>query len=262
MLGQGFLLDLEAFLLTKDKSLISLALILINSFIINSLMSMNKNYANYLLNKITEDYNKIGDKYSSVRKEDWKEMSFLFDRYLKGQDKVLDLGCGNGRFYPAFKEREVDYSGHDSSSKLIEIAKKNYPEAKFEVSSVFDIKGSFNKIFSVAVLHHMPSSELRERFIEQCYLLLKEEGILVLTVWNLKEKIKTDIFGFLKKMGLEKGDTFLPWYGAEDVFFHCFTLEELVQLVSSKGFEIIDKGEILVGKKPYSNFYIVAKKHG
>lgn len=220
---------------------------------------MNNNYAKFLLNKITEDYNKIGDKYSSVRKEDWKEMSFLFDCLNEG-DKVLDLGCGNGRFYPLFKEKKVDYLGIDSSSKLIDIAKSNYPEVNFETVSLFDVQGNFDKVFSIAVLHHMPSKEMRKKFIEKCKSLLRYNGTLVLTVWNLEEKIKKrSFFDFLK---LDRGDVLLPWYGAEKVFFHCFTLQELVQLVLEVDLEIIDKGEILVGKKPYSNFYIVCKKHG
>ncbi len=66
--------------------------------------------------------------------------------------------------------------------------------------------------------------------------------------------------GFFDWIRLDKGDVFLPWYGSKDTYFHCFNLEELIQLVSKDaGFEIIDKGEILVGERPYSNFYIVLK---
>jgi 2-polyprenyl-3-methyl-5-hydroxy-6-metoxy-1,4-benzoquinol methylase len=227
---------------------------------------MNRNYANYLLNKITEDYNKIGDKYSSVREKNWKEMSFLFDKYLEEENKVLDLGCGNGRFYPLFQEKKVDYLGIDSSHRLIKIAKEKYPEVRFETESIFDLDydDRFDRIFSIAVLHHIPSEELRKEFLKMCFKFLKKDGILVLTVWNLKEKMNKgfNVFSFLKGLTMDKGDVFIPWYGAKEVYFHCFTLEELVQLSSEVGFEIIDKGEILVGLKPYSNFYIVCKKNG
>lgn len=202
------------------------------------------------------DYNSIADKYSRVREKDWKEFGFLFDKYLSSEDKVLDLGCGNGRFYPVLKK--ADYLGIDVSSKLIEIAKSNYPEAKFEVSAIESISDkSFDKIYSIAVLHHIPSHELRLEFLKEIKRALKNNGYLILTVWNLKEKVKKR--GFLDWFRLDRGDVFLPWYGSKDTYFHCFNLEELVQLGKEAGFEIIDKGEILVGERPYSNFYIVGR---
>lgn len=220
---------------------------------------MNSKYAKKILDKTVLDYNSIADKYSRVREKDWKEFNFLFDKYLLQNDKVLDLGCGNGRFYSAFKNKNVDYLGIDVSSKLIEIARNSYPEGKFEVSSVNSIlSDSFDKVYSIAVLHHIPSRELRLNFLKEIRRVLKDDGCIVLTVWNLKDKIKK--INFLDWFRLDKGDVFLPWYGSRDTYFHCFNLEELIQLIKEVGFEVIDKGEILVGKKPYSNFYIVGRK--
>jgi len=217
---------------------------------------MNNKYAKKILDKTVLDYNSIADKYSRVREKDWKEFGFLFDKYLSSEDKVLDLGCGNGRFYPALKK--ADYLGIDVSSKLIEIAKSNYPEVKFEVFAIESISDkSFDKIYSIAVLHHIPSHKLRLEFLKEIKRALKNNGYLILTVWNLKEKVKKR--GFLDWLRLDRGDVFLPWYGSKDTYFHCFNLEELVQLGKEAGFEIIDKGEILVGERPYSNFYIVGR---
>lgn len=219
---------------------------------------MDSKYAKKILLKTVLDYNSIADKYSRVREKNWKEFDFLFDKYLSSGDKVLDLGCGNGRFYPAFKKRNADYHGIDVSSKLIEIAQKRYPEARFEISSIESIESnSFGKIYSIAVLHHIPSHDLRLGFLREARRVLRNGGYLILTVWNLKEKMKKR--SFLSWFKLDKGDIFLPWYGSKDTYFHCFNLEELVQLAKEAGFEIIDKGEISVGERPYSNFYFVGK---
>ena len=220
---------------------------------------MDSKYAKKILDKTVLDYNSIADKYSRVRERDWPEFNFLFDKYLSPNDKVLDLGCGNARFYQSFKNKNVDYLGIDVSSKLIEIAKNNHPEGKFEVSSVESIlSDSFDKVYSIAVLHHIPSHEFRLNFLKEIKRVLKDNGSLVLTVWNLKEKMKKR--SFFDWFRLDKGDVFLPWYGSRDTYFHCFNLEELIQLVLEAGFDIIDKGEILVGERPYSNFYIVGRK--
>lgn len=206
----------------------------------------------FILNKLKEDYNNIALKYSQVREKEWKEMDFLFDKVLE-KDKVLDLGCGNGRFYPAFKKRKAEYYGIDFSSKLIEIAKEKYPSGNFSVSDVFDLKFQnefFDKVYSIAVLHHMPEEELRIKFLKEATRVLKTKGLLVLTVWDLKDKQKNN----------EK-DVFLSWYGAKDCYFHVFTLKELEELVVFSGLKIIEKGEIIVGQRPYNNFYIICQKN-
>ena len=97
--------------------------------------------------------------------------------------------------------------------------------------------------------------------LKEARRVLKDDGYLILTVWDLKEKLQRKGFlNWFKNRKLEKNDILLPWYGSKDTYFHCFNLEELVQLVKDSGLEVIDKGEISVGLKPYSNFYIVAKK--
>ena len=200
-----------------------------------------------------------------MREKDWKEMDFLFDKYLKSNDAVLDLGCGNGRFYPSFARKGVRYFGADPSLKLVEIARRNYPLVNFEAVSSDNLSFSdnyFDKIYSIAVLHHIPSREFRLKFLREAGRVLKPEGYLILTVWNLKEKLEKNsgFFEWFKRRKLDSGDVLLPWYGSKDSYFHCFNLEELIQLVKESGFSIVEKGEILVGKRPYSNFYIVAKK--
>ena len=262
--GQGTLYDLEILLLAEASSFTVSALAFNNSLIIISFESMDVNYAKQILAKTVEDYNSIADKYSSVREKDWKEFDFLFDKYLNANDIVLDFGCGNGRFYPSFAKKNIRYFGADPSSKLIEIAKKNYPLGDFETASIDSIPFSedyFDKVWSIAVLHHIPSVNFRLRFLKEIKRVLKPEGYLILTVWNLKEKLKPQgFFGWFKNRKVDKGDVFLPWYGSKETYFHCFNLEELIQLVKEAGFDVVEKGEILVGSKPYSNFYIVAKK--
>ena len=259
MEGQGILCDLAIFLLAEDNPFRVWAFN--NSLIINSFEFMDINYAKKILKKTVSDYNSIADKYSRVREKDWREMDFLFE-YLKPDDVVLDSGCGNGRFFPSFKDGR--YFGVDPSSQLIGIAKNNHPQGNFQVASGDSLPFAddyFDKVYSIAVLHHIPSFDLRLQFLKEAKRVLKPGGYLILTVWDLKEKLKgKGFFHWLKARKLDKNDVFLPWHGSKDTYFHCFNLEELVQLVKDSGFEVLDKGEIAVGLRPYFNFYIVAKK--
>lgn len=208
--------------------------------------------ANSILNKLKEDYNNIALKYSQVREKEWKEMDFLFDK-ISEKDKVLDLGCGNGRFYSSFEKRRIDYFGIDFSSKLIEIAKEKYPSGNFSIGDALDLKFQndfFDKVYAIAILHHMPEEKLRIKLIKEVKRVLKKQGLFILTVWDLKEKAKNN----------EK-DIFLSWYGAKECYFHVFTLKELEDLVILSGLKIIEKGEIIVGQRPYNNFYIICQKN-
>jgi ubiquinone/menaquinone biosynthesis C-methylase UbiE len=238
---------------------------------------MEKSYAEYLLKKTKEDYNLIADEFSRVRTRIWEEMRFLIDDYVMAGEKILDLGCGNGRLYQTLKEKKVDYVGVDPSEKLIEIAKRRFPEAKFQTADTLRLpypNNFFDRIYSIAVLHHIPSEGFRLQFLREAKRILKPEGLLILTVWNLwqKTKIRKLIFKFtlLKIFGktkLDFKDILMNWQGMEDCYFHCFIKRELRKLVEKTTFDFMENGEILVGsekkkfpKLPNSNFYIIAKK--
>ena len=238
---------------------------------------MKKEYAEQLLKKTKEGYNQIAEEFSTTREELWEEMSFLFDDYVIPGDKILDLGCGNGRFFKLLKDKDVNYIGVDFSEKLIEIAKKKYPKVKFQVADALDLpfpNNYFDKIYSIATLHHIPSKQFRLQLLKETRRILKPNGLLILTVWDLWQRCRTRSlifkFNLLKIFGkskLDLRDILMDWQGMPSCYFHCFTKKELVKAVGDAGFKLIREGEILVGaerrvlpKLPNSNFYVIAQK--
>ena len=203
-----------------------------------------------ILIKTYKDYNAIAEKFSSARRNVWPEFDFLF-KDVKKDERVLDLGCGNGRFCENLKN--TNYTGIDNSEKLIEIARKNYKGVDFRIASALDIpfkENEFDKVFSFAVLHHIPK-EYHNIFVKEIKRVLKDDGILILTVWNLKDrKEKLDV----KK--INEKEILIPWHGAEDHYFYVFELNELKELF--KDFKIISEGEIKI--KKFSNYYLILKK--
>jgi len=148
---------------------------------------MDLDYAKQLLEKTKNDYNLIAEDFSRTRESIWGEIRFLLDDYLVSGEKVLDLGCGNGRYFPVFKEKRVDYSGIDNSERLINLAKKKYSDGKFQLGDALNIpfpNNNFDRVYNIAVLHHIPSKELRILALKESKRVLKTGGLLILTVWH------------------------------------------------------------------------------
>ncbi|MDO8436335.1 MAG: methyltransferase domain-containing protein [bacterium] len=229
---------------------------------------MNKQYAEILLLKTREDYNLISDEFSRTRQRLWSEIKFLFDNYIAVGEKILDLGCGNGRFFKWFQEKGADYSGVDNSEKLIKIAKKNNPEGNFLVDDALRLsfpEGCFSKVYGIAIFHHIPSVELRLKFLQEAKRILKPNGFLILTVWKFHRPEELylifkyallKIFGFSK---LDFGDILDPWGKKTDRYYHCFSERELVILTRSAGFKIKESGIVKNTKENRQNIYLIAQ---
>ena len=230
---------------------------------------MKKSTAQKLLQFSEEEYNTYAREFSDCRPFFWRELEHL-NKFIKNRDKVLDIGCGNGRLLNLFKSVEIDYTGIDSSKKLIEIAKKNHgSERNFihanALSLPFQDK-TFDTVFSIAVLHHVPSKKFRTSFVTEASRVLKPKGTLVLTVWNIWQWrfFKTHIIHVIKKItgqsDLDFGDTIISFgQKKRQRYVHAFTRRSLRQLLEKNSFTV---SSITEAKRQsgYANFVVVAQK--
>lgn len=243
---------------------------------------MEKEYAEYLLKKIKEDYNLIAEDFSNTRGHFPERLKEL-DKYVKSGDKILDLGCGNGRLIELFDDKKVEYIGADISEKLIDIAKNKYPQGKFILTPALNLPFSdnyFDKIYCLAVFFHIPSEEFRTHFLKEVKKVLKPDGLLILTVWNLwhlwlhpllwlKHKrlrkyffliIKYTFLKIIRKSKIDFKDVFIPWGDIAFRYIHCFTRSELKKIVRKIGFRIKEMGISEVPKTKESSIYLIAEK--
>jgi SAM-dependent methyltransferase len=107
-------------------------------------------------------------------------------------NKVLELGCGNGRDaqYIISRVGADNYIGIDASKGLIDLAKKKVPEGEFQTKDMRYIDVSFQKnwqapdtsgiIISFASVLHLKHGELEE-MINKCHKWLKIGGILYIS---------------------------------------------------------------------------------
>ncbi len=239
---------------------------------------MKKDYADYLLKYSQEVHDNIAFEFSKTRQGFWNDLNFLME-YIEPNQKVLDLGCGNGRLFKILKNRNIKYIGIDNSEKLLLEAQKQYPEdrEKFWKADALDLPfmdNEFDRIVSIAVLQHIPSKEYRIKFLRESLRVLNIEGKLILTTWLVKTGSKyyrsvNNIWNRIRVLWnwseLDKNDIMLPFrIGSKenlgDRYIHAFSLKELKSLVRQAGFKIDKSGYTVDKNQKKRNIYIVASK--
>lgn len=233
---------------------------------------MDRKYAEYLLEKTKKDYNLIPDEYSRTRAFISEEVKALAEYALCGE-KILDSGCANGRFFGILKDKKIDYYGIDISERLIEIAKRNYPGVNFQVANALSLPfpdNFFDKVYSISVLHHIPSQEFHLQYIKEANRVLKSKGLLILRVWDFWKRkegwrlfLKYTILKLIGKAKMDFFDIFVPWKNSRggiviERYFHCFRKREIEGLIRKTGLKV--KKSWRGGKDPRTNIYIVAEK--
>lgn len=70
-------------------------------------------------------------------------------------ERILDLGCGTGHLTSLIAAAGASVVGVDKSSKMIESARKSYPDLKFFESDAtgLDFDSEFDAVFSNATIH-------------------------------------------------------------------------------------------------------------
>lgn len=224
---------------------------------------MDKKTAEELSRKVANDYDQIVESFNKTRKADWKEFKIFLD-FIKDGQMLADLGCGNGRFYNFIKKhRKVRYIGIDNSEKLLEKAKENFGKNNFKFGDMSKIpleKESIDVACAIASFHHIPSKSLRKTVLKEISRILKSDGLLILSVWNLfQPKYKKFIWlarlKWLTSFGkFDIRDTFIPWSDSGiKRYYYAFKPKELRKLLNEKGFHPISEH---IGR----NIVIVCKK--
>ena len=202
--------------------------------------------------KTKDDYSSIADQFSSTRHYVWPEMK-EFAEYIKEDQNILDLGCGNGRLLDSLKSKRIEYLGIDQSEKLIKLAGQKHPQNKFEAMKMEDLglgDAEFDAAFMIASLHHL-DSDGRQKALCEANRILKENGILFITVWNLWQP--------KYQRYIKKNEALIHWKNSAgsvlaERYYHAYTKDELENDLKSAGFKIIKLA------KSKWNIYAICKK--
>lgn len=132
------------------------------------------------------------DKVASLYEEHFMDLDLYndtYDAFCKAIEnpnpKILEIGCGPGNItkYMLSKRHDFDLEGIDIAPNMIELAKKNNPNAVFRVMDSRDIdqlKTKYEGIICGFCIPYLSKSDC-SKLIKDTKNLLPEKGVLYLS---------------------------------------------------------------------------------
>lgn len=199
------------------------------------------------------------EKYSSGQTK-WGE-ELLKKLNLKGNEYVLDTGCGDGKITYEISLLVPDgfVKGIDNSISMINNARSKYPVGQFpnlsfELMNVkaIKLKDQFDVVFSNAALHWVDD---HSKVLRGIYNSLKPGGKILLQMGGKGNA--SAAFGIINEMAsMRKWSPYLKGIKSP---YHFFSNEEYKSFIQEAGFtpvriELIKKDMVHEGKKGFEGF--------
>jgi SAM-dependent methyltransferase len=227
--------------------------------------------------------------WNAVRERPWRGFARVQQHLAAlapGRLRVLDLGCGNGRFARALAEglppdgASLEYVGVDASAPLLDLARSRAPRgcrfarADFvaEPPDATLPQGPFDLVALLGVLHAIPSRARRRALLVAASARVGPRGLLALTRWRFAECAarRTRIVPWerynasartpIDLRDLEPGDHLLS-FGSRGALRYCHAVDsaELDALLSD--LPLVREGEWFDdGREGSENHYVVLRR--
>jgi tRNA (uracil-5-)-methyltransferase TRM9 len=208
------------------------------------------------LNAINREFYHItADAFDQTRSQPWEGWYKLLE-YLPPVHngfRVLDVGCGNGRFgvflAEQYPQHTIHYHGIDSSADLMVRAQTvldaYHPRlvTTLEQRDVIEdglpqLSEPYDLVVLFGVLHHIPGFDQRRAFINTLAQQIKSEGLLAVTIWRFFEfeRFRSRIVPWPPELAdqVEPHDYLLDWRRGQTALRYCHYVDdsELTKIIS------------------------------
>ena len=171
------------------------------------------------------------------------------------ENRVFELGCGNGSVGNVIANNSWDVTGVDPSNEGIALANKNYPNLKLYSGSAYENLatqyGQFNIVTSLEVVEHLYSPRI---YAATLYSLVRPGGVAI---------VSTPYHGYIKNLVLAISGKLDEHFTAlwDNGHIKFWSVKTLTRLLKEAGFDqirfikvgrvpCVAKSMIAIAKKP------------
>ncbi|XP_077490587.1 tRNA (carboxymethyluridine(34)-5-O)-methyltransferase alkbh8 isoform X1 [Amblyomma americanum] len=130
-------------------------------------------------------YENIAEQFSDTRYKQWPKVANFLDSLEHGS-LLLDAGCGNGKYLTSHDQ--LLKLGFDRSRGLCDICRDRGLEVlQADVLQMPFRDGAFDACISIAVLHHLSTTERREAALHEIFRVLRPGGRALIYVWAMEQ---------------------------------------------------------------------------
>jgi SAM-dependent methyltransferase len=210
--------------------------------------------ARYLNDLNRAFYAQTATEFHATRGAAWPGWSRLL-LYLHPSLRVLDLGCGNGRFGVFLAEHgqtPLVYHGIDAEPRLLDFARSAL-HSLADVRPVLDQADlltdplpaqAYDLVVMFGLLHHVPGLERRRRLVTEAAARVVPGGLLTFACWRFMDfaRFRERIVAWPPEIAVEQGDYLLDWRRGERALRYCHYIDddEQAALIAAAGLEFID----------------------
>ncbi|KAM8814834.1 tRNA (carboxymethyluridine(34)-5-O)-methyltransferase ALKBH8 [Rhynchonycteris naso] len=149
-------------------------------------------------------YEEIAGHFSSTRHTPWPHI-VEFLKALPSGSVVADIGCGNGKYLGINKE--LFMIGCDRSQKLVDICRERQFQAFVCDALAVPIRsGACDACISIAVIHHMATTERRVAALQELVRLLRPGGKALVYVWAMEQEYNNKKSKYLRENRTSQGE--------------------------------------------------------
>ncbi|GAA3600958.1 hypothetical protein GCM10022419_101400 [Nonomuraea rosea] len=177
------------------------------------------------------------------------EFAFLRDK-VRPSDRVLDMGCGTGRFTVPLAATAAAVTGLDISPEMLEQNGRKLAERVLhaelhqgDMTALPFEDGSFDVVTSMLALMHLPRED-REAVFAEAARVLKPGGRLLVEVKNsvFERLFRGDRFATVDVTDVDAGELIFTQTKAGQEYtapWHSFSPDELAYLTARAGMSVV-----------------------